>query len=81
MSRNEGEGHLTAWPKAGLKMDEPEGRNSSAGNIINTDWDPGTDLPFMSASFPYSCNPSTSQGSEISPAENQSKALVSFNFT
>lgn len=72
-------GHLTAWPKVTLQMDEPEGRNSSVGNTVNTDRDPGTDLPLMSALFPYSYNPSTNQENEISPAKNQNSVLVSFN--
>ena len=74
-------GHFTAWPKVALKTDEPEGRNSSVGNTVNTDRDPGTDLPLISALFPYSYNLSTNQGNEVSPAKNQNKALVSFNLT
>lgn len=74
-------GHLTVWPKVALKMDEMERKNSSVGNTVNTDMDPGTDLPLMSALFPYSYTPSMNQGNEVSPAKNQNKALVSFNFT
>lgn len=44
-------GHLTAWPQVALKMDEPEGSNSSTGNTVNTVRDPGTELPLMSDYF------------------------------
>lgn len=76
-------GHLTAWPKVALKMNELEWRNSSVGNTggTGTDRDSGTDLPLMSTLFPYSYNPSTNQGNEISPAKNQNKALESFNLS